>query len=284
MSDLPEHEFNALLEAIERGEQPSNRLPPDDAADLALAGRLVANRVEPSPRLLAEVAGIVAAPSSSGGGSLSSALSRVTKRGLAMAPRRVPAWKRVAWSLLIVLLAFGITLVLFPSARAAVLSVFRKVGQVTFEELDHDPAWPEEVAFQNARTMRLSQAQQEVPFTFGRPTWAPDGYRFKDYQVGVLEFEGRHIVSLHWQKSLERGVVLMATDSPADDEADFLVPAGSIRIRAINGRPAALVRGHWQESPLPTTLVWEHDGIVYSLSGTISEENMLRMAESMQYP
>lgn len=61
MSRLSEREFHAWLDSIERGEELSAILPPEDAADLALARRLLALRTAPTSRLEAKVRGMVAA-------------------------------------------------------------------------------------------------------------------------------------------------------------------------------------------------------------------------------
>ena len=58
MSELSDLEFDAWLDAVERGEKPTANLPREDAADLALARRLQALRAAPSQRLEARVASI----------------------------------------------------------------------------------------------------------------------------------------------------------------------------------------------------------------------------------
>ena len=63
MSGLSDREFNAWLSAVERGEELPADLPPDDAADLALAGRLLALRAAPGPRLVTKVRRTVTPPS-----------------------------------------------------------------------------------------------------------------------------------------------------------------------------------------------------------------------------
>ena len=55
MSGLSDQEFQAWLEAVERGEKVPASLPPDDAADLGLARRLMSIRAVPSPRLSARI-------------------------------------------------------------------------------------------------------------------------------------------------------------------------------------------------------------------------------------
>jgi hypothetical protein len=62
MSGLSDREFNAWLSAVERGEELPADLPPVDAADLALASRLLALRAAPGPRLAAKVRRIAVTP------------------------------------------------------------------------------------------------------------------------------------------------------------------------------------------------------------------------------
>lgn len=55
MNALSDREFQIWLDAVERGEEVPSTLPPEDAADLALAGRMFALRSAPEPRLVARV-------------------------------------------------------------------------------------------------------------------------------------------------------------------------------------------------------------------------------------
>ena len=50
MSELSDLEFDAWLDALERGEKLPDNLPPDDLADLALARRLLIQRTAAGPR------------------------------------------------------------------------------------------------------------------------------------------------------------------------------------------------------------------------------------------
>jgi hypothetical protein len=63
MSGLSDQEFNAWLNAVERDEKLPHDLPPEDAADLAFAGHLLALRAAPGPRLVTKVHRIVMPPS-----------------------------------------------------------------------------------------------------------------------------------------------------------------------------------------------------------------------------
>lgn len=63
MSGLSDREFHAWLSAAERGEELPAGLAADDLADLALAGRLLALRATPDPRLVSRVRQVVMAPS-----------------------------------------------------------------------------------------------------------------------------------------------------------------------------------------------------------------------------
>lgn len=63
MTGLSDQEFHAWLNTAERGEALPATLPPDDAADLALARRLLALRAAPQPRLAARVQHMMATPS-----------------------------------------------------------------------------------------------------------------------------------------------------------------------------------------------------------------------------
>jgi hypothetical protein len=62
MSELSDLEFDAWLNAMERGEELPDTLPSEDLADLFLARRLLAYRGTPDPRLVAKIEAITAAP------------------------------------------------------------------------------------------------------------------------------------------------------------------------------------------------------------------------------
>lgn len=62
MNDLSDEEFQTWLDALARGEGLPADLSPEDAADLGLAGRLLAWRASPGPSLITRVQHIVAAP------------------------------------------------------------------------------------------------------------------------------------------------------------------------------------------------------------------------------
>ena len=56
MSELSDLEFDAWLDALERGETPPDNLSGEDAADLAMARRLLALRAAPNSRLMTTIA------------------------------------------------------------------------------------------------------------------------------------------------------------------------------------------------------------------------------------
>ena len=60
MNELSDLEFNAWLDAVERGEKLPDNLPAEDAADLALGRHLLALNAAPNQRLEARVARIPA--------------------------------------------------------------------------------------------------------------------------------------------------------------------------------------------------------------------------------
>jgi hypothetical protein len=62
MSELSDLEFDAWLDALERGEKQPDNLSEEDAADLAMARRLLALRAAPSSRLRGRIARMPAAP------------------------------------------------------------------------------------------------------------------------------------------------------------------------------------------------------------------------------
>lgn len=233
-----------------------------------------------------------------------------------MSARRIPAWQRVAVGLAVLVLAFGITMAAFPSARAAVLDLIRQIGGVTIVETEQYPHRPEqrqggsmnmhdtspetapEQTF-TVQTYSLAEARALLPFDFAVPTWAPAGF-VQDDQVRIfLPPEGMtHTVflmdnvQLTWEDpSRHASIYLYATHCQvADCEQRWLVGLDSAEVLQVRGQEAALVRGSWDvdtqryENSGMLNLLWKEGEVFYSLIGfecTTSPDDLVHMAESM---
>ena len=147
-------------------------------------------------------------------------------------------------------------------------------------------------------TLSVPDVLKNPPFTFGLPSWIPEGFSL-DQNVGI---------------STSGAWVLMNWKNPNMSEIEFLVekeytgytiPAGvdSSEEIALNGTPALLIRGFWDEQhqwnpDRQIAIDWEKDGRHYHLAYTERDEdhyamqpitsnqdaiiqNLIRMAESI---
>ncbi len=308
MTEMPDREFIAYLEELEQGRALPASLPPEDAADLDLAKRLLALQAEPSPQLLKQVQQAVS--TSPRRPSLSSRLRTWTRRIPTSKPR-MPVWKRVALSLATLVLVFSVAMVAFPSARAAVLEVIRRIGGIQVIETDQWPQTPEErrgswmtlvdtlpgdppPEIIPEQKITLGEAEALLPFTPTLPTWVPEGYVLQDTVRVWLPTEGftYTIAMWTWEKPGHPVIDMSILHSlEADYAYSVVVGQDSVEEVSIAGRPAALVRGGWDRDTKRygtqygiLRLQWERDGLVLTLSGTedaTSADDLVRMAESI---
>ena len=316
MDELTEQEFQAQLAALERGEALPAGLPAEDAADLALAGRLLAQRVQPGPDLLAAVRRSTAALPPARRFRWPRFDLKAPTRRKSMSARRIPAWQRVAVGLAALVLAFGITMAAFPSARAAVLNLIRQIGGVTIVETEQYPHSPEqrqggsmnmhdtspdtapEQLF-TAQSCSLAEARALLPFDFAVPTWAPAGF-VQDDQVRIfLPPEGMtdtvflvDRLQVSWSDPSRPAYIYfyVAHCQVPDCEQRWLVGTDSADVVQVRGQEAALVRGSWDvdtqryENSGMLNLLWKEGEVFYSLVGfesATSVDDLVHMAESM---
>jgi len=309
MTHLSDREFQARLEALEHGEPLPDDLPPEDAAGLALAGRLLALRAQPSPRLAARVAGMPAVASPAQKVSRFSCFNLVTrwKRRIPMSTPRMALWKRVALGVAALILAFTVTMVAFPNARATVLDLVRKVGGVHFIQIERfedrseieQEGWratiffrhlPEDLTILPTQEVSLAEAEATLGFTFTVPTWAPEGFILQDEVSYWLPTEVTSYTTamLTWEHP-DLGPIQLGVLQGEGDEY-MLVGQHSVEEVQVRGRPAAVVRGGWDYETGEyqdngwLKLTWEEHGVVYSLAGSepaVSVDDLVRMAESM---
>lgn len=304
MTRLVDREFHSQLEALERGEALREDLPADDAADLALAGRLLSLRAQPSARLQAQVQEALAAqPARSGWAALA---SRVPRFG-----GRRPAWQRVALAVAALVLVLGTTMLLSPGVRATVLELISKIGGITFVQSEEYPQTPEQrrggwmnlydttpgdPGFQPLpeQNVTLAQASSILPFSYTLPAWAPEGFVLQDNVRVILpsaEFTPTVAVWTWERSSGGSPVYLSALYTPNADYAPLMVvgTTGVERVQ-VGDHEAALVRGAWNVdskqygAPDLLDLRWQEGPVVFSLVGSapqVSAADLIRMAEAM---
>lgn len=289
LSHLSDQEFMACLEGMERGEALPAGLPADDAADLELAGRLLAQQVLPSPRLVAAVQQAMTATSPASSMSLS-ARWKIWKRRLPMSAPRMSLWKGLAWTVATVLLAFALVMLIFPSARAAVLEAILRISGITFVETERietgdEVTWSEQI-------MSLAEAQATLPFAFKVPTWAPEGYVLNENEVAVARpYAEVTIVRMKWENAgTGPAIYLQVMHATAEGwEVRRLVGNGAVETVLVNGQEVALVRGGWDHdtgqymSEVSQALEWREGDVYYSLAAQaqVAVEDLVHMVESM---
>lgn len=199
---------------------------------------------------------------------------------------RLTTLRRPALVLAAVCAVVALVLAVSPSARAAVQTLIKEIGGVRFTESALSPGSDNET-IAPYETMSLAEAQATVPYTFGVPSWAPDGFEL--VEVNVSQFTGGVTpVTIVWHKTTPElvGVIILFV---GQDMADWRVGPGSVEEIQINGQPAGLVRGaydgdnhnQWNVDS-GIALMWTKGDVTYNLRGSeVSVENLVRMAESI---
>ena len=206
--------------------------------------------------------------------------------------------QRLAWVALVLTMALGVSLfVPFGTNSTLAQSLQRWVAGLEFRQVDSLPTHqtlpegeyvvqqvPEKYEFE------LAQAQQTIPFLM--PTWLPDGYQLS--AVTRIEFgeetpnpqDDVTTIDMVWLNQ-DQQIVMSVTMR----EVPMLVDnTAAIEELDVNGLPVALHRGLWDAEvnkvvlPEYKTLLWESDGIYYSLSGydsAFSTEEAVMIIESI---
>ena len=207
-----------------------------------------------------------------------------------MNTQRSFAFRRMTVAAALCLALIG-ALAFSPSARAAIATLFREIGGITFigpdETSDQEPASPDEEVTVPEETLTLDEARAKLPYTFNLPTWVPEGYVLGEY-VRITYFPNNNTpVSLTWMKPQEVGgdIPIILVIGP---RVNWLVDLDSVEEVQINGQPAGLVGGGWNadtgqwESDANLALTWMKGDVMYQLrSPGATVEELIQMAESI---
>jgi hypothetical protein len=299
MSELSDLEFDAWLNAVERGEKVPDTLPSEDAGDLILARRLLALRMAPDPRLAAKIGGITAAPTP-------------TRPQYVSAPRR---WRALAGAAIIASLALVLSLAFTPAGTWA-QGMLHRFG-VTFLP-GATPQWsaglPE---ITPTRSPVAFSSEQEVKAAAEFPLRWPTDFPFDQAQVTFLGFiaytqDGAWIESLYGDEEfpyLEVQVFWKRRPGPwpvGDARLESISVAGrdglwgqDVPASFIAGARSALIReeldgtvtrvGSSEDASLDpiNVLLWEDGEVLYILvdpNQQFSQADLLRTAESAYDP
>ena len=304
MSELSDLEFDAWLNAVERGERLPDTLPSEAAADLILGRRLLALKMAPSPRLAAKIGGITAAPAPTRPQTVS-APRRSTRAG-----RLLPA-RALAGAAIIASLALVLSLAFTPAGTWA-QGMLHRFG-VTFLP-GATPQWsaglPE---ITPTRSPVAFSSEQEVKAAAEFPLRWPINFPFDQARVTFLGFltytqDGAWIESLYGDEEapyLEVQVFWKRRPGPwpvGDARLESISVAGrdglwgqDVPASFIAGARSALIReeldgtvtrvGSSEDASLDpiNVLLWEDGEVLYILvdpNQQFSQADLLRTAES----
>jgi hypothetical protein len=174
-----------------------------------------------------------------------------------------------------------------PAAQATLGSFDRFIGRIHLVILEVLPRYaPPRAA--DIKVMSLPEAQARLSFELATPAYLPAGLAAAAPEVSLLELE-RPVVKILWRDA-NGGFVQLTTHYTG--QAQTLVGPESSETIFINGQPAALVRGGWDEvsqnwshQERLTTLIWQNGRLQHKLlcfSDLVSIAELAAMAESIQ--
>ena len=186
------------------------------------------------------------------------------------------------YALLAILIAAGSLITFYEPVRARVLELIKTVAGFNISEQTSSPmdgiTASELSATQTSgqlsitptiytiSTLPLPDALQNPPFQFGMPAWVPEGYTL-DENVGIAN--SNDWVSLIWTNSENSEIEMLVEQK----YTGYDIPAGenSSEEIQINGQPALLVRGFWNEQhewdpQRGISIGWEKEDHFYRLT------------------
>lgn len=208
-------------------------------------------------------------------------------------------FSRRKWSLAAALCLALIAAVAFsPAARAAITSLIRQIGEITYVGPDENPLPPvpeDQVTLVPEETLPIDEARAKVPFEIKLPDWAPDGYTmstmarisyFPSAQYGTAPF-----VYLTWEGSQADagGPPVIIIELVISPKVQWLVDLDHLQEVQVNGQSAGLTggtwnadTGEWDNTSSDLTLTWMIGDTMYQLrSPDAAVEDLIRMAESI---
>jgi hypothetical protein len=176
-----------------------------------------------------------------------------------------------------------------PGALAAVSSLIRQIGGITFlgpeETTSQVIATPGEEVITPEDIVSLSEAREKLPFQLSLPTWAPDGFVMGS-SVRISYFQnGFTPAIINWYGSdPDLGNIELMVGQPVK----WLVDTDHLQEVEVNGQPAGLVGGAWNDDTgqwdreADLSLTWMKGDVMYKLSSPgAAVEDLIRMAESV---
>ncbi len=188
-----------------------------------------------------------------------------------------------------------------PSARAQAIQAFENLSEIVFISIGPLPQNSEQptiIEIRPGQFMNLEEARAQAKYPVLIPTWSPEGYTLADNEVSVTSLKNEVVgLNIKWQSEQE---VIFLYVTPANEEGLTPPQGGDVIEMEVNGEAAFLFSSEFSISaaPLPdgtpgpdvvinqttpiVSLSWIQDGVQYNLSGSLSAEDALKMAESMR--
>ena len=189
-------------------------------------------------------------------------------------------------------LSFGLvlTLAVSPAVRASLATFLGEIGGVVFNETSVYPNYSgtEAATLATVQTLSLDEAQAVLPFSFGVPTWMPEGF-VMDPIVRITYFtEGFTPVSITFKKPRAEGWVNTISLMVGQTSPPWVIAPNSAETISVNGQEAALIQGGWNSQTQRwglegLTLAWTKEGVFYQLLtwANVSKDELILIAASI---
>ncbi len=122
------------------------------------------------------------------------------------------------------------------------------------------------------KKITLEEAKKEVNFSILSPSYLPEGYIFES--ATVFKYDKMEIVSIEYQN----GTLMLLLSEQLKDETNSAPDFGGAETVSINGAEGKIMSG-FGESKM---LTWNIENLELMLSGPLSKEEMIKVAESIK--
>ena len=196
-------------------------------------------------------------------------------------------------SVLALTFVFGMLMIFSSSVRADVISIFMKIGGVQYQVTSGplgNPYIPTveirsgDLPWEEAKTHFLSPLQL--------PAYVPPGYEQEANTKFFFWGNGDPALRVIWRKEGQPLIDLFINQCTADAQGCGMgTDPGGLEEITLNGKPATLIRGAWNEETQQYDLsinihvVWRYDeNTVYTLSSGDQNfvDELIKMAESVR--
>lgn len=170
-------------------------------------------------------------------------------------------------------------ILLSPAARVSASQAFDTFVDIIIV----DDETPDGESIYYPGYMTLSEVQSHVNFNLLLPAWVPEGFTMIEDEITVVDLvEGNASVTIYWRMD-ERQIELVETNFDGDVGMIEMKDALLVDVNGYTASVFSLTTDYFDRGPVTDSVVqWLGDGIVYFLRGEISQEDLLRVARSLQ--